>query len=68
MSFYAMLCLGNCTLHLISDQEMISMVDVLSVVVSMISTPHPQANNPNMAAFDAGRPTSYLIYLDANIL
>ena len=34
----------------------------------MISTWHAQTNNPYMAAFDAARPTSYIIYLDANNL
>ena len=59
----------NCTLDLISDPEMFSMVDVgIRGGVSMISTRHAQANNPYIAAFDAALPTSYIIYLDANNL
>ena len=48
---------------------MFSMVDAgIRGGVSMISTRHAQANNPYMAAFDAARPSSSIIYLDANNL
>ena len=36
--------------------------------LSMISTRHAQDNNNYMAAFDAARPTSYIIYLDSKNL
>ena len=69
LSWDAMLRHTNCTLDLISDPEMFSIVDVgIRGGVSMISTRHAQANNPYTAAFDAARPTSYIIYLDANNL
>ena len=65
LSWDAMLRHTNCTLDLISDPEMFSMVDVgIPGGVSMISTRHAQANIPYMAAFDAARPTSFIIYLD----
>ena len=34
----------------------------------MNTTRHAQANNPYMASFDTVRPTSYIIYREANNL
>ena len=69
LSWDAMLRHTNRTLDLIPDPEMFSMVDVgIRGGVSMNSTRHAQANNSYMTAFDAARPTSYIIYLDANNL
>ena len=69
LSSDAMLLHTKCTLDLISDPEMFSMVDaVIRGGVSMISTRHAQANNPYMPAFDAARPNSFIIYLDATNL
>ena len=69
LSWDAILRNTNSTLELISDPEMFSMVDVgIRGGVSMISTRDAQANKPYVAAFDAARPTSDIIYLDANNL
>ena len=69
LSWDAMLRHTNCTVDQISNPEMFSMVDVrIRGGVSMISTSHAHANNPYIAAFDVARPTSYIIYLDANNL
>ena len=69
LSWDSMLRLTNCKLELISDPEMFRCVDAgIRGGVSMISLRHAVANNPYMAAFDASKPKSYIIYLDANNL
>ena len=59
LTWDAMIGQTNCTLDLISDPEMFSMVDDrIRDGVSMISTPHAHANNPYIPAFDAAPPRS----------
>ena len=55
-------------LQLITDVDMYHFVEnSIRGGISMISTPHAQANNPSFPdAYDASLPKPNLIYLDAN--
>ena len=69
LSWDSMLKHTGCNLDLISDPEMYRTIDPgIRGGVSMITHRFAQANNPYMSGYDRSKPTSYIIYLDANNL
>ena len=56
-------------LELLQDSDMYTMMkDGVRGGISMISHRHAKANNPGAEGYDPTKPTSYIIYLDANNL
>ncbi len=56
-------------LELIKDRTMHDMIDRgVRGGISVISHRRATANNPNMTSFDTTKPSSFIIYLDANNL
>jgi hypothetical protein len=70
LSWDAMLKHTQCKLELLQDPAMFAMLqDNLRGGVAMITKRHAEANNKYMGAqYDASKPSSYLMYLDANNL
>jgi hypothetical protein len=69
LSWDAMLKLTSCSLELISDPEQYRSIDAgIRGGVSNITTRYARANNQYMTSYDSSKPSSYIIYLDANNL
>ena len=70
LSWDSMLKNTECILELVSDPEIFNMLDpAIRGGISMICTRYARANNPYMKdKWDPTKPTSYIIYLDANNL
>lgn len=70
LSWDAMLKMTECELELLSDPAMFRMVqENLRGGVAMISKRHAKANNKYMGdLYDATKPSSHILYLDANNL
>ena len=70
LSWDAMLNMTKCNLQLLSDTEMFRMMDDnLRGGVCMITKRHARANNPRLGAkYDPMKPTSHIMYWDANNL
>jgi hypothetical protein len=70
LSWNAMLKQTQCKLELLQDPAMFAMLqDNLRGGVAMISKRHVEANNKYMGAqYDTSKPSTYILYLDANNL
>ena len=70
LSWDAMLKMTQCNLQLLDDPEMFRMIDNnLRGGICMITKRYARANNPRLRAFyDPSKPTSHIMYWDANNL
>ena len=69
LSWDAMLKVTNITLELLTDPDMLMMVESgTRGGVSMISNRYSEANNKYMDSYDSTKPSKYIQYLDANNL
>ena len=70
LSWDAMLKMTQCNLQLLDDSEMFRMIDTnLRGGICMITKRYARANNPRLGAFyDPTKPTSHIMYWDANNL
>ena len=68
LAWDAALSISRINQQLITDNGMYTFVEnIIRGGISMISTPHAQANNHSFPdTYDASLPRQYLIYLDAN--
>ena len=67
LTYDACLKLTKSRLQVIKSIDMLEMIQLgIRGGISVISHRHAVANNP-LTTFDASRPESYLIYLDANV-
>ena len=69
MSFHAMLRMTEINLELLSDLDMYMFYNHgIKGGISMIRNRYAIANNPYLKDYDPSKPTTYIIYLDANNL
>ncbi|TNC95731.1 MAG: hypothetical protein FD118_4177, partial [Rhodocyclaceae bacterium] len=70
LSWDAMLNMTNCQLQLLDDSEMFRILDNnLRGGISMITKRYARANNPRLGTlYDPTKPTSHIMYWDANNL
>ena len=64
-----MLSITDVNLKLISDTEKYQFIEsTIRGGISMICKDYPEVNNKFLKSYEANKPTSHIIYLDANNL